>query len=266
MDSVKNEMKKAMKQLGIKQVGERTCEECGSKVPIYENKGEKISRCLKCDNQKIKERSRENYKEFQKRKINSFVRDFEAIPIEIADVTFDGYQPITQTQRQALELSIKFANNELKETTLFLQGSPGIGKTHLSNCIANATKRQGQTVLFIDCPTLMNSIRGGLNKYAKYSKEMILDFINEVDLLVLDDIGAEYVKQDPHGLENWGADIIYQIVNRRQGKKNVYTTNYKSDLLMKKYGILSNRIISRLMNNAKRIQIDGQDHRLRGLK
>ena len=88
--------------------------------------------------------------------------------------------------------------------------------------------------------------------------------INDVELLVLDDIGAEYVKSE-NGMESWVTDILYQIVNSRQEKLNVYTTNYTGKELQKKYGAMSGRIISRMMSNSKIIKLDGSDHRLKNL-
>lgn len=249
----------------IQPVGHRTCEECGSTVPIYEHKGKKSSVCMKCEDIKLQKRAQKAYENKEKRKHESMIRDFEVIPNEIKGATFGGYQPNTNTQRHARDLSMKFVDNEFEETTLFFQGAPGIGKTHLSYCIANACKEQGQAVLFLDCPSLMTIIRGTYNKYSNLSQEQFMKFVQEIDLLILDDIGAEYVKQDPNGLESWAADIIFQIVNSRQGKRNVYTTNYTGDELLQKYGMLSSRIISRLMSNAKVIKVEGNDYRMKGL-
>jgi len=245
----------------IKKIGERTCDECGSVVPIYKRGGEEVSHCLNCENIKLKSKMEEYRSTREKRAINRLVEKYESVPYK-KRVTFDEYVPSTQSQHNAQKLAMSFPN--LEQTTLFMQGEPGVGKTHLSYCISDYWKEQGRTSFFIDVPNLMNTIKSSYNRNSYFSEEELMRLINDVDLLVLDDIGAEYAK-DNDGLENWVAEKLIMVINSRVGKRNVYTTNYDGKTLQKKYGMLSGRIISRMMQDAKILKIDGPDHRLKGL-
>lgn len=245
----------------VEKVGERTCEQCGSLVPIYKRNGNEYSHCLNCDNEKLKSDMESFRKKREVKAVTRLIEKYEILPYKNS-VTFDDYVPETKSQHNAKEITMSFP--DIKETTLFFQGKPGLGKTHLSYCIAEKKKYEGKSVLFIDMPGLTATLRNSFNYNSIFSQEELMRLIDDVHLLILDDLGAEYVKSD-NGMESWVSDILYQIVNMRQGKLNIYTTNYKGKELQQKYGLMSGRIISRMMSNAKIIKLDGDDHRLKGL-
>lgn len=242
----------------VERVGERTCEQCGSTVPIYKNNGEEVSICMTCENNQLQKKTMQFYEERKNRAIERLIKKYE-IPPYNEPITFDDYQPQTASQKEAKNIAMSFA--DMKETTLFLQGKPGVGKTHLSWCLADGWHK---TSLFVDMPGLLGTLRSSFNRGSTFSEEEFFRLVDDVDLLVLDDIGAEYAKNE-NGMESWVADILYRIVNAREGKRNIYTTNYRGKELQQKYGNLSGRIISRMMSNAKIVKIDGQDYRLKGL-
>mgnify|MGYP001304112149 FL=1 len=258
----------------IKVLRTEHCKECGKdfNVIAYLNNNKETmfvaETCPYCEKEKEEEQLRREAIESRIRARISKAKRYSVIPYELEKVTFDDYKPENESQQTAYELSIKFAKGELDKTTLFFQGDTGLGKSHLSYCIHQKFINDKKPSIFIDLPSLLSEIRSTYsngNDWRKRTQEDIMNAIKEVELLVLDDIGAEYVKPDANGYESWAADILFQIANSRQGKKNVYTTNFTSKLLTQKYGMMSKRIISRLMNNAKVIKIEGTDHRLKGL-
>lgn len=244
----------------IEKVGERVCEHCGSDVPIYKQLNKEISVCLECDNKRVKQQAEHFRVERKRLAIMRLVEKYESNPYEEL-VTYDDYVPETKTQKQALETSLEFQS--IDNTTLFFQGKPGIGKSHLAFCVSENWKKQGKTSLFIDVPTLLQTIRNSYNRGSIYSEEELFRLIDDVDLFVLDEIGAEHAGTT--GSESWVTDILIRILNSRRNKRNIYTTNYQSKMLKQKYGIYSSRLISRMMENAKVIIMDGPDHRLKGL-
>src|SRR5699024_12000063 len=50
--------------------------------------------------------------------------------------------------------------------------------------------------------------------------------IDELDLLVLDDIGSEYVKANEYGYESWASDVLYKVFDMRLNKSIICSTNY----------------------------------------
>lgn len=254
---------------GFEHIGKFECSTCGNEYDLFKRKNTEkpIYNCPYCAveaedaayvEKVIKQRSKE--KQMRANRLNE-------VPIDIREKTFDDYQPKTQLQQQAKQTSIDFANDNIEEASMVFQGDTGIGKSHLSMCVAREFEKRQKTYVFIDVPELMNKIKTSYDpKKSTMSQEEIMSIIKYADLLVLDDIGAEYVKPDANGHESWAADIIFQIVNSRLGKQNIYTTNYTSKDLKRKYGMLSSRIISRMMNKAKVIKVDGDDHRLKGFE
>ena len=254
----------------------KECAECGGKAENYdlyiqgELKAEvRDDTCFTCQRKKEDEELKEKAIRFREEaKVNHF-NSFSVKPLELSGVTFEDYQANNESQELALEKSLEFADENLDKTTLFFQGDTGLGKTHLSYCIHNHFIKNNKTSIFIDLPSLLSEIRNTYrdsNDYRRRTQDDIMKAIGDCELLVLDDIGAEYVKPDSNGYESWAADILFQISNSRLGKKNIYTTNFSSKDLNRKYGMMSKRIISRLMSNAQVLKMEGKDHRLKGLK
>lgn len=259
-------MDEIRKRMGIEVVGEATCGECGKTFEITRRHDVVSDHCPHC---LIKEEDDRLKQSLQDQQHNRHVRKYErycSIPDDIIGKTFDDYTPHTSSQKQARAISERFVTGDMQEHSLVFQGSTGIGKSHLSYCIKQAFNEQGKTVIFIDTPEMMNRIKQSFGNYGDNYQEQLLKAMKNTDLLILDDIGAEYVKPDANGYESWAADIIFQIVNSRLGKQSIYTTNYTSKDLAKKYGMLSKRIISRMMSKAKVIKVDGEDQRLKGFE
>lgn len=252
-----------------KVLGTRHCEKCGQEYEIKEISlpGRKIvaTECMRC---KIQEENRELAEQAllaKKRLELEQYKKISRIPLELNQANFKNYHPNNPSQKEALRVAQNFAIGNLNETTLFFQGDTGLGKSHLSHAVFEVFSKNEKTAIFVDMPSLLSQIRGTYSKKSDLSQEKIMKLIESCELLVLDDIGAEYVKPDENGFESWAADILFQIVNLRQRKMTIYTTNFSSKQLAEKYGMMSKRIISRMMNNAKILKMDGKDYRLRGL-
>lgn len=256
----------------MKIIGTETCSDCNKEYRIIEltdDKGNLKSVSNDCPHCRIERENREFARQAYERRQFLMIEKFHKhseIPFELEGSTFDDYVPQNQTQQNAKRISQLFANNEYEKTTLFFQGDTGLGKSHLSYCVYQEFADKDGGAIFVDLPSLLANIRNTFNKNTSKTQEEIMKAISDCELLVLDDIGAEYVKPDANGYESWAADILFQIANARQGKKNIYTTNFTSKHLTKKYGMMSKRIISRLMSNAKVIKVEGDDHRLKGLE
>src|SRR5699024_5379638 len=82
-----------------------------------------------------------------------------------------------------------------------------------------------------------------------------------LDLLVLDDIGSEYVKANEYGHESWASDVLYKIFDMRLNKSIICSTNYSESMLTKKYGNNGQRIIDRMMDLYTAIRLEGERYR-----
>lgn len=130
---------------------------------------------------------------------------------------------------------------------LILAGDYGCGKTHLAASVANQVKIPS---LFITLPDLLDQLRDGFadSTYDYYDR---FESIRNIDLLVLDDLGAE--KATP-----WAAEKIFQLINTRyvRAAPTVFTTNVSPSNI-------DGRILSRMMDErlSIKVSIDAPDYR-----
>ncbi|MCL4262791.1 MAG: ATP-binding protein [Anaerolineae bacterium] len=109
--------------------------------------------------------------------------------------------------RRALETAVEFAQSP-KEWLVFNSIGYGNGKTHLAAGIANAITKQGEPVLFIVVPDLLDHLRATFNPASGQRYDKLFDEIKTASLLVLDDLGTESATP-------WAREKLYQLFNYR---------------------------------------------------
>ena len=246
------------------------CPKCGSSINVIKStfKGKEITvdKCLECENISLEKECTSYYNEREARKSEELFNKYSVVTSDIEAATFSNYEPKNDDQRKAKNGAIWYADNfnDLNKGfhSLLFQGSYGLGKSHLAKAICEAVKQKRVSAIFINVPELLNIIKGTFNRNAKTSENELLEALNKAKLLVLDDIGAEYVKSE--AAESWAADKLFQIANSRVNKPTIYSTNYNSADLTKKYGAHGGRIVSRMMQGTKVIKFSGDDHRMKG--
>jgi DNA replication protein DnaC len=135
---------------------------------------------------------------------------------------------------------------------LWIQGDVGTGKTTLAMLVSKAALDAGRSVAIYSLPRLLNLLRESMD-----SAGGMLDFMDRltaVDLLHLDDLGAE-TKTD------WVLEQLYSIVNARYEAERaiVATTNLMPDELSAQLGP---RTVSRLVEICgDLIPLFGEDRR-----
>ena len=156
----------------------------------------------------------------------------------------------------------KFINNfdNLEEKNLLFVGNTGLGKTYMTNCIANELLKKGKTVLYQTAPVLFDTIIN--NKFSKIKNEEADDFyknILNVDLLIIDDLGTE----NPNSMT---ISELFTIINTRilnlnnKPTKTIISTNLSIEQIFKLY---EERIGSRIGGYYNIYQFFGEDLRLK---
>lgn len=241
---------------------ENRCPNCNRKYLFKEGQ----EYCFHCD---VIEKEDEAVKDeasswIEKRKKDERFKAFKdksLINPKLELATFENYFPQNESQEQALSKTLQFAKEFQTDKSLWLQGRPGLGKSHLSASIAKEVMNQGYNSIFISLPRLMTEIRNTYNRKSEHTELDIFKALEAVDLLILDDIGAEKTKED-EGL-SWSKSKIFEIVDSRIGKATVYTTNYTAKELIHMYG---ERDFSRMIENAEIIVMNGENYRLKAFK
>jgi DNA replication protein DnaC len=136
---------------------------------------------------------------------------------------------------------------------VWFAGEVGTGKTTLAMLIAKTAIEAGRTVAIYSMPRLLNEIRRTYDESSESSYLEMLDRLVEIDLLHVDDVGAE--KQSP-----WVLEQLYAIVNARYEaeKSMVITTNLDHVSLGEQIG---QRTVSRLIEMCEHIPLSGRDKR-----
>ncbi|MBC8569742.1 ATP-binding protein [Zongyangia hominis] len=141
----------------------------------------------------------------------------------------------------------------LSSPSVLMQGKTGLGKTHLSLAIASDVLEKGFGVIYMSAQNLLSKI-----ERERFSREQNGDFdtfsmICDADLLILDDLGAEFSTQ-------FTVSAIYNIINSRilSGKPTIINTNLTLSELKDRY---TERVISRLMGTYDVLSFYGIDIR-----
>lgn len=224
------------------------------KVAMGPNKGDVVEQKLGC-NCEIIERIRSDQEKARKARLHTIFEEHSLINPALKDATFENFE--TGEFGKALDQAKRFAQGfDLKQPrNLFFQGTFGTGKSHLSVAITKAVTQKGFSTIFISTPKLLTKIRNTYNKGSHQTEEQVLSAINRADLVVFDDIGAE------GDISGWGMQKIFEVIDQRAGKHNVYTTNLSSDEFSASKDL--HRIFSRMMMNAEPVVMNGTDYRMK---
>lgn len=153
-----------------------------------------------------------------------------------------------------LESAKRFSETfEKTNENLLFFGSPGVGKTFLSSCIANRAMERGFTVIYQSAGqifTKLENIRFG----RAADGEAVDRHLLESDLLIIDDLGTEISGR-------FTESELFRIINTRilNEKSTIISTNL--DLSNIK-AIYSERILSRILGHYKNFKFYGEDIRL----
>jgi DNA replication protein DnaC len=136
---------------------------------------------------------------------------------------------------------------------LWLYGDVGTGKTTLAMLASKHALEAGRTVAIYSLPRLLAEIRKTFDDEAQESYVSLLDRLAAVDLLHVDDLGAE--KTSP-----WVLEQLYALVNARYEEQRamIVTTNLEREALAEQIG---ERTVSRLEEMCEVIPLYGADAR-----
>ena len=162
------------------------------------------------------------------------------LPQRYRDVAFDRF-PVTEMPDPVVAEVRRFTRdigrNLDQGRGVWFMGDVGTGKTTLAMLISKAALAAGRTCAIYSLPRLLNLVRDAIG--SEEGKVELLDRLATVDLLHLDDVGAE-------NSTDWVLEQLYSIVNTRYEDERslVITTNLDPEQLGEQIGA---RTVSRII-------------------
>jgi len=179
------------------------------------------------------------------------------IPRRYRDVAFDR-PPVTEIEpRRVVDEVRSFADTiDAKLDAgrgLWFMGPVGTGKTTLAMLVSQAALKTGRSVAIYSLPRLLNEIRD--THRAERSHVDLLDRLTAVDLLHIDDVGAERTT-------DWVLEELYSIINARYEDERavVITTNILDREAL--CAQITERTVSRLTEMCEELPLLGHDRRM----
>ena len=155
------------------------------------------------------------------------------------DENSDGVNP-KKRMTQILKACTEFAKNFGKDSgSMVFLGGAGLGKTHLSLAIVNEVPLKGYEAVYSPAGALFDRLEK--EHFAYTGSEDFLDTVLGADLLVIDDLGTEFLNQ-------FVQSAFYNIINTRilRGKATILSTNLSPEEIAERY---TPRIFSRLLGH-----------------
>lgn len=187
----------------------------------------RTTQACRCRPQRVAER--------RARRLNSVIpRRYQGASFDRPPVTNMDPFVVKEVRRYVLDLD---ANLDAGRG-LWLVGKVGTGKTTLAMVVAQAALERRRTVGIYSAPKLLSELRRTFGDDSQGTFHDIIDALAAVDLMHLDDAGAERSNE-------WVLEQLYTIVNARyeDEKAIIVTSNLEPTELEKQLG---ERTVSRL--------------------
>ena len=160
---------------------------------------------------------------------------------------------VLKVMSKVLEKAMNFSETfESTGENILIEGNAGTGKTFIASCIANRALERGKSVYYQSAFKLFEMFENAKFNHSEDNQEA-LSYVYDVDLLIIDDIGTEFVTQ-------YTAAIFFDILSSRINakKSTIITTNLALDDIDSTY---STRVASRLLGDYTILPTIGEDIR-----
>ena len=220
-----------------------------------------------CDICKDTGYNKEFYCQCYRKLIRDVARQELGINSPLKKCTFDSFRVdkypevvdsvLGVNQREHMKNTYEYCKDYAENFTpdsegLFMYGKTGLGKTHLSLAIANEVINRGYDVYYGSIQTIMDKLEG--EHFGRLPREdSIKEDILTCDLLIIDDLGAEFATQFTNA-------ELYNILNSRMlsSLPTIISTNLDMKDIADKY---SQRVASRIMGTMTGLYFCGKDIR-----
>jgi DNA replication protein DnaC len=246
------------------QVVTKVCPVCGEPIerrisfPMFDGTGRREERLVRCacsckrkEQEQIEERLR---REENMRRLSQ-LRSLSLMDAKLKNVRFNTYQ-VNVFNQKMYDLARKYVANfdtmYRKGQGLLFYGEPGTGKSFTAAAIANELLDRMRPVVMTSFVKLIDELR----RFNDDDTDMYLDRLNNADLLIVDDLGAE------RGTD-FALEKVYDVIDSRyrSGKPMILTTNLELSYMRNCTDIRYNRIYDRIFEMCYPVKAQGKSWR-----
>ena len=180
-----------------------------------------------------------------------------AIPARFIGRSFDNYQVGCDGQAKALgmcrEYAREFDRHVTRGTSLIFSGNIGTGKSHLAAAVLQAIL-PAHIGAYVTVGDLFRMVRDTWRRDSEVSERQIMRLLcDEVDLLVIDEVGAQY---GTDGEQN----LLFEVMDRRYSgmRPTILLTNQDKEGLKTFVG---DRVYDRLRETSRWVAFDWPSYR-----
>ena len=216
-----------------------------------------MCRCEKAEKEAIDRRMKF---EEEQRRIDS-LRRLSLIDEKLRNVRFSNYQ-VTDENRRVFGIAKKYVENFdvmlSKNQGILFWGNVGTGKSYTAAAIANELIERLHSAIMTSFIKLLNEMMrfGGDDTERRMNAADYIQKLNQAQLLVIDDLGAE------RGTD-FALEKVYDIIDSRyrSGKPIILTTNLEMSQMKNCDDIRYNRIYDRIFEMCYPVKVDGMSWR-----
>lgn len=145
---------------------------------------------------------------------------------------------------------------------IYLFGDKGVGKTHLTACIANFLLSKCVPVLFTNLFEISKAVKSTFSRESNQTEQLLIQKFSSVDVLFFDDLGTEIFTKTSG--ETWLQGLIFDLINKRYNnqKATIFSSNYSLNSLVNERSIMEKTVdrISEMTSGAV-MKIEGKSLR-----
>lgn len=209
----------------------------------------------KCESERLRKDEEARDREEQRKRINELRRMCFADK-SMQEWTFANDDMSNEKLTKALQNYVdNFPELKKQGKGLLLYGQCGTGKTYSACEVANALIDKGYSVLVTNFAKVLNDLQ------ATFEKQDYIDYLNQNDLLIIDDLGIE--RDTPFAREQ-----VYNVIDARYraGLPMIITTNLTMDKVKSTQDIDNMRIYDRILERCFPIEVNGENKRRKAVR
>lgn len=176
---------------------------------------------------------------------------------QLKEWTFDNddgsHSTVTKIAKRYVE---NFEELKKDGKGVIFYGGVGTGKTFMAAAIADALYQKGYATMVTNFAYISNKLQESFD-----GKQAYINSFNMLDLLVIDDFGAERKTE-------YMQEIIFNVIDSRyrSGKPMLITTNLDLEAIKSPATIEEKRVMDRVLEKCFPIEVKGGSHRRKNVR